>query len=725
MSPEFSWGVCRQALLEGLALRPRLVMSPSLSYYVCPDRQRLSVGSSSFARQMQPMSSMTPSGGNIGRSKHDEHAGSASRSGPPITAIGQQDRRRRWLKGKVEDLFDALEPCPIDHELLEFAAGNSTADSTRLHVGGCSACREKIDRLRASLSQADEAGSLPRALAATPNSALIDVAETTDFSLGTKEGRQSAGLPIHGETPARPETIGRYRIVGELDSGGQAAVYRAAHPTLPRDVAVKIAHESSAIDCKLLRGDAEILCELDHPNLVRVHDLDIHEGRAYVVMEFVRGRNLQQIAAQSLPAPQQAVAWVSAIARALDYVHSRGVVHQDIKPKNIMLDELGRPRLIDFGVARWRHAWNESDAGPSGGTVAFMAPEQARGELERVGAPSDIFSLGGVLYFLLTGKSPYGGDTFEEAWRRCCRCDFDREILRQKRVGRRLEHVVLTAMAAEPQNRYASAGEMATALEAYAKGPRRIVTGVGGVLLLVLPAASAWSWWARGDARKPSPTNDQSAQHIASSPQNSRIVASNGAGGPLQIETLDVVLHRREPGDPVGRIGVNVFEGRLNQDARVQARLTAPGYCYLIALNPDGSNNLCFPEAKAKAPTATTRIDFPSDPASGFSLTDGAGTQAFVLVASAEPLPPFSEWTRRLGTLPWRPVQTDAVWRFDGRSFESGDSTRGGVRPLLDVPPPLEATCRTVRTVPGVTAVRATAFPVLTPRNPKSQNDSG
>ena len=178
------------------------------------------------------------------------------------------------------------------------------------------------------------------------------------------------------------------------------------HPTLPRDLAIKIAHESGEIDHRLLRADAEILCELDHPNLVRVYDLDVHEGRPFVAMEFVRGRNLHQVAEQLPPSPYQAAAWVAEIARALDYVHRRGVIHQDIKPKNIMLDESGRPRLIDFGMARWRHAWSGRRAGPSGGTLAFMAPEQARGETKRVGEASDIFGLGGVLYYLLTGKIP-------------------------------------------------------------------------------------------------------------------------------------------------------------------------------------------------------------------------------------------------------------------------------------------------------------------------------
>src|SRR5262249_17303710 len=154
------------------------------------------------------------------------------------------------------------------------------------------------------------------------------------------------------------ESIGRYRVIGHLESGGQASVYRAAHPTLPRDLAIKIAHLPSTIDHSLLRSDAEILCELDHPTLVRVYDLDLHERRPFVAMEFVRGPTLRQLAEQAPPPARQAAAWVAEIARALESIHRRGVVHQDIKPSNLLLDESGRPRLIDFGLARWRHAWS-------------------------------------------------------------------------------------------------------------------------------------------------------------------------------------------------------------------------------------------------------------------------------------------------------------------------------------------------------------------------------
>jgi hypothetical protein len=158
-------------------------------------------------------------------------------------------------------------------------------------------------------------------------------------------------------------------------------------------------------------------------------------------------------------------------------------------------------------------------------------------------------------------------------------------------------------------------------------------------------------------------------------------------------------------------VGSDVFAGRLSQDARIQARLSAPGYCYLLALNPDGKTQLCYPEKPEAVPSKATTIDYPPDPSTGFGLTDGVGTQVFVLVASARPLPPYAVWSRALGALPWKPGETDRVWRYDGHGFES-DRERGDVRPLADLPPPLEATCHALRRAPRVKAVRAVAFPV-------------
>jgi hypothetical protein len=158
-------------------------------------------------------------------------------------------------------------------------------------------------------------------------------------------------------------------------------------------------------------------------------------------------------------------------------------------------------------------------------------------------------------------------------------------------------------------------------------------------------------------------------------------------------------------------VGVNAFTSQLGQDARVQARLSRPAYCFLIALDPDGKTELCYPEVSQVVPSLMTTIDFPSDASAGFALTDGAGSQVFVLVASAKPLPSFVEWSEALGGLPWQPNEIGDVWQFNGSTF-SRNTERGGVRPLADLPPPLEATCRALRSAPGVDAIRALAFPV-------------
>ena len=126
------------------------------------------------------------------------------------------------------------------------------------------------------------------------------------------------------------------------------------------------------------------------------------------------------------------------MASAAALAHRRGIVHRDIKPKNILVDEAGEPRLIDFGMARLRTAWSDDRKEPDGGTFAFMAPEQARvespEERQKVGPRSDVFALGAVLYSLLTGHAPFSGQTWREAWDRARRCDFDAEALNDRKI---------------------------------------------------------------------------------------------------------------------------------------------------------------------------------------------------------------------------------------------------------------------------------------------------
>jgi hypothetical protein len=591
----------------------------------------------------------------------------------------------------------ATTSCPDDGALLPAALGQPVADALRPHLDGCPDCARRVARLRAEV----------RALREAPSTAT---------SAGAAE-TETPGPPGEGHAPPpAPAAIGKYLVVGRLGGGAQGDVFRAVHPELGHDLVLKLARKPAGLaglHNDRLAEEGRLLAGLDHPNLVRVHDLGLHDGRPFLALEFVRGCNLQQFLARGRVSPRRSAALVAPLARAAGYLHRRGVVHQDIKPANILIDDAGRPRLIDLGLARLRDAWAEDGQGPSGGTIAFMAPEQARGEVDRVGPHSDVFALGAVLYFLLTGRAPFAGRDEAEAWDRAQRADFDRAALRGPGVPRRLARVVLRAMAAEPSGRYASADELAGALESFLRRPYRVAAQAGLLLVAALVVIAG----PFRPTHRPGPV----AEAAAPRPPAPRLAGSEPR--PLRVELFEVELSRRRPAQPLGQLGIDVFEARTEDDARVRGRFSGPAYCYLIALNPDGSVQLCHPAGpdgtgdECGAPAASPELNYPPNPNDGYGLTDGAGVQAFVLVASRRPLPPYAEWRRGLEGLPWGPARSPAVWRYDGEALTSDvphglDTQRGTIRPRADRPAPLEAACQALRAGPGVETIRALAFPV-------------
>ena len=203
------------------------------------------------------------------------------------------------------------------------------------------------------------------------------------------EADTSVSRSLAGSAPALPAAIGKYRVVQLLDQGGQAFVYRGVHPTLGHDVVIKLSRqvlEAGAAERDQLVAEGRILAELDHPHLARVYDLDFHEGRPFLVMEYVRGLNLEQYVRQQPVSPRRAAELVAALGQALALVHRRGVIHRDIKPRNILIGEDGRPRLIDFGLAHVRQAWTEVSDGP--GTVSGTAAPGSASSERITSAPS-------------------------------------------------------------------------------------------------------------------------------------------------------------------------------------------------------------------------------------------------------------------------------------------------------------------------------------------------
>jgi serine/threonine protein kinase len=309
----------------------------------------------------------------------------------------------------------------------------------------------------------------------------------------------------------RLTAIGKYPVLDLLGQGGQGDVYRALHPTLGKEVVIKLARwpcDLADPDRGRLIAEGKVLAELNHPHLARVHDLDFHEGCPFLVMEYVHGRTLHSYASEQRLSPRRAATVVAALARALAIAHRRGIVHQDLKPRNVLIDDAGQPRIIDFGMARLVHGWADPRLQPEGGTAAYMAPEQARGETDHINPRTDLFALGGILYFLLTGHAPIRGRDRLEELDRARNCDFDRSALRTAKVPRRLEAICLRAMAAKPADRFARAEDLASALERFASRRRRLMLTITALALAVLawPAWKGWMAWNRpADAVNPPP----------------------------------------------------------------------------------------------------------------------------------------------------------------------------------------------------------------------------
>ncbi len=327
--------------------------------------------------------------------------------------------------------------------------------------------------------------AIDRELAAeTTASRVVCPSETKPFapemSVPAAEGRRPP-----------PTRIGKYHVVGVLEEGGQAEVYRAVHPTLCKELVVKLGRNPTGagpMAADKLVAEGRLLAELRHPNLAAVYDLDFYEDRPFLVMEYVRGRNLRQYARELRYAPGEAALLVAKTARALGVAHVQGVIHQDVKPGNIIIDEAGEPRVIDFGLARLRPAWGEEpeEAGAISGTVQYMSPEQARGDFENIDPRSDVFALGAVLYFLLVGKAPFADKTVLDSLDRARQCDFDASALRKAGVPRPLEAICLRAMQADRSNRYASAEQMAADLHRFVARPRRLKIALAAVASLIL-----------------------------------------------------------------------------------------------------------------------------------------------------------------------------------------------------------------------------------------------
>ena len=263
----------------------------------------------------------------------------------------------------------------------------------------------------------------------------------------------------------------RYVIRRKLGSGGMADVYLAEDQELGRRVALKLLNDRHAADDQFVerfRREAQSAAGLSHPNIVSIFDRGLAEGTYYIAMEFLDGRTLKELLIRNGPTPIPiAIDYARQILGALSFAHRNGIIHRDIKPHNIVVGSDGRLKVTDFGIAR-SGASQMTEAGSIVGTAQYLSPEQARGA--RVDPRSDLYSLGIVLYEMLTGRVPFTGDTAVEiAMKHLSEVPEPPSKLRPE-VPHDLDAVVMRALAKEPERRYGSAEEMDADLARVARG---------------------------------------------------------------------------------------------------------------------------------------------------------------------------------------------------------------------------------------------------------------
>jgi WD40 repeat protein/serine/threonine protein kinase len=292
-------------------------------------------------------------------------------------------------------------------------------------------------------------------------------------------------LPRGEAREAKPPEVPGYEIERELGRGGMGVVYLARQTQLNRHVALKMilaGLHASEPERERFRIEARAAAQLQHPNIVQIHEVGETDGRPYLALEFVAGGSLAgRLIGQPWPA-RDAAALIEPLARAIDHAHSRGIIHRDLKPANVLLSEMGPvgpitgpPKITDFGLAKQLQDADARAAGPTRtgavmGTPSYIAPEQASGRSGAVGPAADIYSLGSILYELLTGRPPFRGETPLDTVLQVMTDEPIAPRRLQPKVPRDLETVCLKCLEKDPRRRYVSAAELADDLRRFLDG---------------------------------------------------------------------------------------------------------------------------------------------------------------------------------------------------------------------------------------------------------------
>ncbi len=402
-----------------------------------------------------------------------------------------------------------------ERELLERFLGGDLGDAeseqVAAHVEGCGACQRILEQLAsqtpglphpASSAQPDDPEPAPEFLERLRRSLLDatppDVVRFGRTRAGGRSGGSGAG-PGHDDAPRPPAAVPGYEIIAELSRGGMGVVYRAGQVGLNRMVALKMILAGAGAgteDRARFRAEAEAVARLHHPNVVQIYDIGECDRCPYFSMELIDGPTLAA-ACQGRPQPaRSAAAIVEILARAIDCAHRHGIIHRDLKPANVLLQPTGAParrgldglddprdqagsslssaswtpKVVDFGLARRLDDLSLTQHGRILGTPSYMAPEQVDGRGRRPGPAVDVYSLGAILYELLTGRPPFLAGSIESTLALVASEDPIPPRRLRPDVPRDLETIALKCMEKSPSRRYAYAADLADDLGRFLRG---------------------------------------------------------------------------------------------------------------------------------------------------------------------------------------------------------------------------------------------------------------
>jgi formylglycine-generating enzyme required for sulfatase activity/predicted Ser/Thr protein kinase len=288
--------------------------------------------------------------------------------------------------------------------------------------------------------------------------------------------------------------FGDYELLQEIARGGMGVVYKARQVTLNRIVAVKMilgGQLAGPEDVQRFRTEAEAAAQLDHPGIVPIYEVGEQDGQHYFSMGFVEGQSLAKRVAEGPLEPRAAAEMVKTVSEAVQYAHDKGVIHRDLKPGNILLDKVGRPRVTDFGLAKLTGSGSDlTGTGQILGTPSYMPPEQASGKIDQIGPLADVYSLGAILYCLLTGRPPFQAASPLETLFQVQLQEPVRLRQLNSQVPLDLETITHKCLEKNSSRRYGSALELANELQRFLKGEPTLARPVSAF-------ERAWRWCKR------------------------------------------------------------------------------------------------------------------------------------------------------------------------------------------------------------------------------------